>query len=237
MSLSREDISKEIEKRHWFHQIEVLPGLWTPGHYKPNTNWVFDQLELSKNLEGKRALDLGCADGAHSLSMAKWGAEVTAIDVFTEDFRNVSFLSKIFDVDIRYVQSTIYEFQDEPYDIVLALGVLYHLEHPLLGLQCLNKLCKETLLIESHVEEDSMFRNNDYCKFWPGTGLNDDPSNWWTPTRSCLIKMLNSCGFEVEKEFVNGKNRYMLKCKKVKDIHPAFSPKDVFIRNYGHEPY
>jgi CheY-like chemotaxis protein len=46
------------------------------------------------------------------------GGHVTAVDVFPADYRNVTFLSALWNLPVRYVQSTVYEFKSEPFDIV-----------------------------------------------------------------------------------------------------------------------
>jgi tRNA (mo5U34)-methyltransferase len=32
--------------------------------------------------------------------------------------------------------------------------------------------------------------------FYPGTELNDDPTNWWGPNHAAVIGMLNNAGFK-----------------------------------------
>ncbi len=231
--MDRETLEKEINKRIWFHSIEVAPGLWTAGHYRPDSKWLFNLMELPEDMKGLRCLDLGCADGAHAFEMARRGADVTAVDLFSPDFRNVEFLGKVFDLPVKYIQSSIYELKTEPYDIILALGVLYHLQHPVLGLQCLNKLCRDTLVLESHIAKGWGMT----CKFFPSNELDGDPSNWWDPTKKCLLAMVKSSGFEVVKSLSQAKKRFMLKAKKVKDVHPALNYNDVYMANYGHLPY
>jgi len=231
--MDRAQLEEEVKRRRWFHTFEIAQGLWTSGHYQPDPNWLFGVMELPTDMSGLRALDMGCADGIMAFEMARRGAEVTAVDVYTPDFRNVVFLSEVWDLPVRYVQSTIFEFKDEPFDVVLALGVLYHLQYPLLGLHCLNALCKNTLVLESHVSRGRSMT----CRFYPGKELNDDPSNWWTPTRRCLRAMLESAGFEVTKTLKNAPERWMIKAKKVKSVKPAFSHTDVHVANFGFPPY
>lgn len=232
--MDKQQIENEVKKRHWFHNIEVLPDLWTGGHYTPNPIWLFNLMELPADMKGLKALDIGCADGAYSFEMARRGADVTSADLFSPDFQNVNFLSEALNLPVKYKQSSIYELQGEKeYDIILALGLLYHLQYPLLGLHCLNKLCRGTLVLESHVSSGWGM----WLKFLPGKELADDPSNWWDPTPKCLLSMIKSSGFEVQKSIKHAKGRFMLKAKKIKDVHPAFNFNDVFMANYGQLPY
>jgi tRNA (mo5U34)-methyltransferase len=232
--VDRDELEKEVARRAWFHTFEIAPGLHTKGAYEPNTPWLFGQVGLGTELKGKRALDMGCADGVHSFSMAKWGAEVTAVDVYTPEFRNVEFLSQLWNIPVEYKQSTIYEFKAEkPFDLVLALGVFYHLQYPLLGLHCLNQLCSDTLLVESHIRRGWGLS----CRFYPQKELGNDPSNWWGPTRKCLLAMLESAGFEPMKYLSHAPGRFLVLSRKVRDVAPAFSPCDVNIANFGIPPY
>jgi tRNA (mo5U34)-methyltransferase len=231
--MDRAQLEEEVKKRHWFHTFEIAEGLWTKGHYKPSPTWLFDVMELPKDMKGLRALDMGCADGIMAFEMARRGADVTAVDVYTPEFQNVVFLSELWNLPVKYVQSTIYEFKSDPFDIILASGVLYHLQYPLLGLHCLNALCKDSLVLESHVARGRSMT----CRFYPGKELENDPSVWWVPTRKCLREMLKSAGFEIVKILKNAPSRYMIKAKKLKSVKPAFSHTDVHIANYGFPPY
>lgn len=233
-----DELKREIERRDWFHTLEVEPGVWTKGHYEPHPEWFFSMLGAPMKFKGKRTLDIGCADGAFSYWMARNGAKrVTALDLFSPNYRNVEFLASYWNLPIDYVQETIYRFEDDPYDLVLASGVLYHLEHPLLGLQCMNRLTKTFLLIESHVEDSWLLKDQLLCKFWPGKELNNDPSNWWTPTPKCLLAMMRSAGFKPIRWKRHARHRMAVFARKVEEKPPAFTVDDVYIRYYGQKPY
>lgn len=190
-------------------------------------------MDLPRDLTEKTALDLGCADGYHAFGMARRGAKVTAVDLFTPGFRNVEFLSRVWNIPVKYVQASIYDFRaDKPFDMVFALGVLYHLQHPLLGLQCLNQLCGDTLVLETCLAPGKDMT----CTFYPGSELNHDPSNWWAPTQRCLLAMIESAGFEVQRTFENAKGRIMAKARKVKDCPPALTAQSVYRACFGSEP-
>lgn len=55
---------------HWYHQIELRPGLVTPGHN--GARHILARLELPEDCSGMRVLDLGTRDG---FSRSKWNAE------------------------------------------------------------------------------------------------------------------------------------------------------------------
>src|SRR3954451_12607597 len=67
---------------NWYHCIEVLPGVVTPGaeQHRPLQLPVLEALR-GLPLAGKRVLDIGCRDGLFSLEAERLGAsEVIGID-------------------------------------------------------------------------------------------------------------------------------------------------------------
>ena len=91
------------------------------------------------------------------------------------------------------------------FDTVLYPGVLYHMKFPYLSLHKVADLVKEggTLFVETHI---SMFPDHDrndnpmpVMMFYPNKELNNDPTNWWGPNNTCVIQMLQSLGFRVDK--------------------------------------
>lgn len=77
------------------------------------------------------------------------------------------------------------------FDVVLFLGVLYHLKHPLLGLERLRSITNDVAIIETEGVSDT----GTYAKFIPGAELNEDPTNWWVPTEEALVAMCRTAGF------------------------------------------
>jgi hypothetical protein len=112
----------------------------------------------------------------------------------------VEFLqSDLFDLDPRVVGQ---------FDLVLFLGVLYHLRHPLLGLERLAPLCKGQLIVETEVMPrpegrrarlTEMIGGNELpsyvMRFLPIEDNLRDPTSCWVPSESCTMSMLQSCGF------------------------------------------
>ena len=65
------------------------------------------------------------------------------------------------------------------FDVVLFLGVLYHLRHPLLALERVFSVTKDLLILETHV--DMLSTRRSALAFYPGRELEGDMSNWWGP--------------------------------------------------------
>ncbi len=78
-----------------------------------------------------------------------------------------------------------------PFDVVLFLGVLYHLKHPLYGLERLRSITNEVAIIET----EAVAGPGSYVKFFGGSELADDPTNWWVPTEEALVAMCRTAGF------------------------------------------
>ncbi len=77
------------------------------------------------------------------------------------------------------------------FDVVLFLGVLYHMKHPLLALQRLRSVTNEVAIIETEAVADA----GSYAKFYGGSDLNADPTNWWVPTEEALVALCRTAGF------------------------------------------
>lgn len=79
------------------------------------------------------------------------------------------------------------------FDVVLYLGVLYHMRHPLLALERLRQVTRDVALIETQA---TVFRHRRaVCEFFPGSELNHDPSNWWSYSPRALIGLAYAAGF------------------------------------------
>ena len=86
------------------------------------------------------------------------------------------------------------------FDIVLLLGVLYHLRDPLLALEHVASVTKELLIVAT--EADMLYARRPAAAFYPRAAafyprdeLHKDPTNWWGPNPAALRGMLKSVGF------------------------------------------
>lgn len=154
--------------------------------------YKFKHLHLP-DLNNKLVLDIGSRSGWYSLQCAKLGAKVHAIDIILESKDHIDLLNTLgYAIDF-----TLTNFLDWTghYDIVLFLGVLYHMKHPLLGLEKCFDLTEDLCVIESHVDDNDKNGNQSYMRFIPDDSLNNDPSNWWAPSKQCIIDMCKTVGF------------------------------------------
>lgn len=90
------------------------------------------------------------------------------------------------------------------FDVVLYLGVLYHMEEPLTSMRRLRSVVAPggLAVIETEaVEVPGLDRA--YCEFFPGQELNNDPSNWWAPNAKALEGLGRAAGFREMVVFEN----------------------------------
>jgi len=97
---------------------------------------------------------------------------------------------------VDYKILDVYEISPDTvgyFDIVLFLGILYHLRHPLLVLEQIASVTKEMIIVESHCIDKC--RNIPIMQFYEKSELANDPSNWWGPNLACLEALIRSAGF------------------------------------------
>jgi tRNA (mo5U34)-methyltransferase len=184
----------------WFHQIDLGHGVTTPGDDRSADK--LRALELPR-LDGKTVLDIGAWDGYFSFAAERLGAaRVLATDSVAwggapwgsqAGFR-LARETLGSDVEDRYIDVMDIS-PDDPgrFDVVLFLGVLYHLRHPLLALERVAGVTSELLVLETLV--DLPFVRRPAAAFYPADEMNHDDSNWWGPNVAAVLAMLQAVGF------------------------------------------
>jgi tRNA (mo5U34)-methyltransferase len=80
------------------------------------------------------------------------------------------------------------------FDVVLFLGVLYHMREPLRALRRLRSVTKEYAVIET-AAIDVPGLDGPFVEFVPGYEVNNDPTNWYFPTEAAVLGMCRAAGF------------------------------------------
>lgn len=209
--LDKEAIMKRIEEvPFWWHHIELGYGIVTPGHCwggRPDILCLLlEKLDLPNDLCGKSVVDIGAWDGFFSFEVEKRGAsKVLAIDKCHRMFKEGQFLdarTKGFEIAKEILASKVeYKIMDVldltpdigTFDIALCLGLIYHLENPILALKKIASVTKEMVVIESEVLDKG--GNIPLAQFIE-TVYHGDPTVWWIPNRACLEAMVCSVGFK-----------------------------------------
>lgn len=208
---------------HWYHRIEVRPGIVTPGIN--DSAGALAGLDLPADCTGLRALDIGARDGFFSFELERRGAQVLAIDSMEPDQTGFPVARELLGSQVEYLVANLYDLDPDvhgTFDIVLFFGVLYHLRDPLLALDRIWSVCREDaiLALETQVLEnavllpDGSFRalrelhpvldEIALAQFHPGDSLRGDHTNYWSPNAACTRGLLHDAGFAVTGELVQG---------------------------------
>ncbi len=205
----------------WFHNLHLPDGTQTaPGHFLgdfPTFKWEQIRDHLPFDLRGWTALDIGCNAGFYSFELARRGATVTGIDHDPHYLRQARWAAGQYGLEgqVRFLEMQVYDLAATPekYDLVLFMGVLYHLRYPLLGLDIVarkvgRRMIFQTLTmpgeekVEPPVDIPIDQREVMLDPGWPKMAfiehrLANDPTNWWAPTHACVEAMLRSAGLRV----------------------------------------
>ena len=204
----------------WFQNMRIGGVETAPDHFLgdyPAFKWKGFQHILPEDLDGRSVLDVGCNAGFYTLEMKRRHAgRVLGIDTDPRYLAQARFAAEQNGLDIEFRQMSVYDVPKlkEQFDLVLFMGVLYHLRHPLLALDLLweHAVSEEMLfqclqrgderipdLAENYdFSEWAMFDRPDYPKlFFIEERYASDPTNWFIPNTAAIEAMLRSSGFEI----------------------------------------
>jgi tRNA (mo5U34)-methyltransferase len=220
--LDRDRTSERIKALGpWFHNMN-LNGVWTApdhplGDY-PAMKWKRFSHAIPADLSGNSVLDIGCNGGFYSIEMKRRGAaRVVGIDHDADYLAQARFAAEVLGLDIEFHQLSVYDVArlGERFDLVIFMGVLYHLRHPLLALDLLRAHVAADMLIFQSMQRGSkevaelaedypfteagIFDRPDYPKLhFIEKRYAHDPTNWFVPNRAAAEALLRSAGFTIE---------------------------------------
>ena len=183
-------------------------------------------------------LDIGCNGGFYSIEMKRRGAKrVLGIDHAPQYLNQARFAAEVLGLDIAFEQLSVYQTPKlhERFDLVLFMGVFYHLRYPLLALDLLRQhVVKDWLVFQSmlrgsravpQIEEDypfserAIFDRPGYPKMhFVENCYSEDPTNWWIPNRACAEGVLRSAGFRIE--CIPEAEVFVCRCNASAELHP-----------------
>jgi tRNA (mo5U34)-methyltransferase len=204
----------------WFHNLDLAGVQTAPNHFLgdyPRVKWRRFAHAIPADLTGRTVLDIGCNAGFYSIEMKRRGAaRVLAIDSDPRYLAQAEFAAEVAGVDIEFRQMSIYHVPalGTRFDLVLFMGVLYHLRYPLLALDILHEhVVGDRLVFQSmlrgssrtsDVEPDYPFEAVEHFDdpayprmFFVENKYAGDPTNWWIPNLACAEAMLRSAGFRI----------------------------------------
>ena len=181
----------------WHHKFEIFSGVITPGAYDPTSMW--ERLQIDAACTGRTLLDIGASDGFFSRQAFMMGADVTAMDYRPKDGHGFAVMERLLGHVFPYEHCNLMDLDTVrlgSFDIVLFLGVLYHLPDMMRALHLIRSVCRKTLFVETHAD-------NDFCpdvsaaRYWRGDSFNGDLTNFWSPNTACTLDMLHDAGYDV----------------------------------------
>ncbi|GJD93571.1 TIGR04290 family methyltransferase [Methylobacterium iners] len=223
MSLDEDDtaLRRQIESLgEWFHNLDLNGVATAPNHFLgdyPRVKWRCFADAIPADLTGKSVLDIGCNGGFYAIEMKRRGAaRVLGLDSDERYLAQARFAAAQTGQDIEFRNLSVYDVGalGERFDVVLFMGVLYHLRHPLLALDLIREHVADDLLVfqsmqrgATHVEPVAEDRD-----FWDVAQFDapgypklhfiehryaNDWTNWWVPNRACTEAMLRASGFSI----------------------------------------
>ena len=166
--------SQEIQNRlaalaPWFYEFDLgihgrtvssLPPAVAPIHQTrlEMVNRAVDA-HFGARLGQIRCLDVGCHEGFYSIAMARKNLrEVRGVDVREPSLAKARFVAEVLGLhNLTYDLCSCEDLRVDgsgPYELCLFLGVLYHLESPMVCLRNISRITSELCLIETQVIEE-----------------------------------------------------------------------------------
>jgi tRNA (mo5U34)-methyltransferase len=206
----------------WFHNLHLPDGTQTcPDHWLgdfPSFKWEQLAPHLPADLSGWSCLDIGCNAGFYTFELARRGGQVLGIDLDERYLRQARWAAKRFALEdqVRFERMQVYDLarrRHERFDLVLFMGVLYHLRYPMLGMDIVAQKVRRLMVFQTlEMPGTEVFEPRaDYTidqrhvlrePGWPKAAfvehqLVGDPTNWWVLNRACSEAMLRSAGMRI----------------------------------------
>ncbi len=222
-------LADEVARVRWWHTIDLGNGLVTPGVDRSAEKLT--TLGLPRDLTGLSVLDIGAWDGFFSFEAERRGARrVVALDrwdgVAGSSRRGFDLASRALGSRVEAVQADIGSLTDRQaadlgaFDLVLFLGVLYHVTDPLGALRNVRRLCAQGGRLILETEADLLWTRTPALAFYPGAELSGDPSNWFAPNVPALLGMLATAGFrEPRLHWITPWSRRIARAWKHRSLH------------------
>jgi len=219
--LPREEIRRRVDALGpWFHNLDLNGVRTAPAHFLgdyPTVKWQRFAHVIPDRLDGKSVLDIGCNAGFYAMEMKRRGADrVLGLDTDDEYLAQARFAADVSGLKIEFRKLSAYDVGalGEKFDLVIFMGVLYHLRHPLLALDLIHEhVARDLLLFQSMLRgAETVDRLEMDYDFWTTAQFDNpgypklhfiehkyagDHTNWWAPNRACVEAMLRSAGFAI----------------------------------------
>lgn len=210
------------------HRIPFADGLATSASgFDPfidtRTEMVIEA--CGGSLAGRTVVDLGCLEGGFSLALAERGAaHVVGIEARAISVERCELARKLRGTE--HVEFVVADIKDElaarePFDIVFAAGILYHVGDPAEMLRIMRSSCRQFALIDTHVADpdaashgcsdiaelrsgDQVYRGRWFPEYDVDAQASDREGYLWAawsdsaafwPIEDDLVRMMTDAGF------------------------------------------
>jgi tRNA (mo5U34)-methyltransferase len=203
--MDADELRQRVAALRWYHTLDLGHDIRTPG--VDNTALRLARLALPDRLTGRSVLDVGAWDGFFSFEAERRGAaHVVATDYFAWKGRGwdtgrgkagFELAREALDSHVEDVDLDVMDLSPEAvgvFDVVLFLGVLYHVKEPLAALERVASVTRDLLIVETVIDMIGIRRPA--VAFYPADELSRDPTNWWGPNLPALHGMLRAVGFQ-----------------------------------------
>lgn len=185
----------------WYHKMTLPGGIVTPG--ESDTARGLPRLRLPERLDGLSVLDIGAWDGFYSFEAKRRGAaRVLATDSYSWTGpgwgSKAGFLltRRALGLDVEDLDIDVMELSPErvgTFDVVLLLGVLYHLRDPISAIERAASVTRRLLIVETVA--NFPWLPFPAARLFVGSELNNDDTNWWALNPAALHSLLKGSGF------------------------------------------
>jgi tRNA (mo5U34)-methyltransferase len=212
----------DVESTHWYHTIELAPGLVTPGWF--DLRPVVDRMPWP-DVAGRRCLDVGTYDGFLAFELERRGAtEVVCTDITDhnawdwpaalraqgperlaavagpEKGRGFEVARRALGSRVEKVEVSVYDLSPEDlgtFDVVVCGSLMLHLREPLRALEAIRSVCGGHFLSAETISLDLGARLSSR----PSARLDgvSELCQWWVPNAAGHRRMVEAAGFAIER--------------------------------------
>jgi len=219
--MTPDEIRKGVEElAPWFHCLDLGNGIVTkdtPAGSEPvehpRGTWEKVKAAIPADISGKSVLDVGCNAGFYSIEMKRRGAgRVLAVDSQRDQVNQAAFVSEVLGLDIETGRLSVYDLDpvvQGQFDLVLALGLIYHCKHFILALERLFTVTRELLVLETAIyprhlaPQPFTYNVGGIERTLDGIAYVENPPeakeavfNWFLPSVEALVAMVENIGFD-----------------------------------------
>lgn len=199
------DLAEKVSGLFWWHSINLGGGIVTPGRktryeIAGEAEAIFAPLSLRE----RSVADIGAWNGGFTVEAKRRGAaRMLSADHYTwahPEFRGKETFDLVMSRLGIDVETKLVDIQNAAaadlgrWQVVLFLGVFYHLFNPISALQVLAEITEEVLVLETHLDLEDVAQPA--MVFYPDRELGGDSTNWWAPNRAGMEALLRAVGFE-----------------------------------------